>query len=179
MLAVGAAVLVGLAAWCGVRIRGEYETRRHLTLTTVALVWVMYSLHFGLVAVAATHSIWPLSLPAWCAAAGGLLVVGGTGIYLAAAVEFRSLKRMSGMDASRLVTTGIYRWSRNPQNVGWTLFLVGVGILRFSGMALLLAALFWIGFRVYLPLEERLLERLYGDAFREYRARTHRYIGHG
>lgn len=81
------------------------------------------------------------------------------------------------MDSSRLITGGIYRWSRNPQNVGWTLFLVGMALLRTSGLVLLLAVLFWVSFRMYLPLEEQLLERIFGDAYRTYRSQTHRYLG--
>jgi protein-S-isoprenylcysteine O-methyltransferase Ste14 len=145
---------------------------------TVAGVWLLYGLHFGLTSYAAVESSWPLPVPAVLSFGGGLLLllVGGA-MNLAAAVSFRSLKRLSGRDTSRLITGGIYRWSRNPQNLGWTLFLVGLGLLRTSGLVLLLAALFWTGFRMYLPLEERLLERLFGDAYREYRSRTHRYFG--
>lgn len=109
--------------------------------------------------------------------AGAVLVLLGLALYAAASVAFQSLKRMSGLDATRLVTGGIYRWSRNPQNVGWTLVLLGASLASASGMALLLAALFWLSFGAYLPLEEELLERLYGDAYAPYRARTARYFG--
>ena len=99
------------------------------------------------------------------------MAVGGS-IYLSAVVAFRSLKRLSGLDSTRLISVGIYRWSRNPQVVGWTLFLTGLALLSSSGMVL-----FWIGFRMYLPLEEQLLQRLYGEAYRLYRKRTPRYFG--
>lgn len=61
-------------------------------------------------------------------------------------VEFRSLQRVSGRRMDQLITTGIFRWSRNPQNVGWALALFGLAIAGRSGAALLLAALFWIMF---------------------------------
>ncbi len=149
-----------------------------MTVLTVAAVWVLYSLHFGLTLIAAVGSTWLLPLPPPLSVAGGfLLLLIGAAAYIAAAVSFRSLKRMSGMDSSRLITGGIYRWSRNPQNVGWALFLVGMALLRTSGLVLLLAVLFWVSFRMYLPLEEQLLERIFGDAYRAYRSRTHRYFG--
>lgn len=173
----GLVAILLLACWCGVRLRAEYRTCRELSLTTVAIVWTLYSIHLALVVLAAANSVWALPLAQWLSIPGGLLVLGGTLTYLAAALSFRSLRRMSGMDASRLVTGGIYRWSRNPQNVGWTLVLVGVGLLSASGMVLLLAALFWIGFRAYLPLEERFLERLHGEEYRAYRSHSHRYFG--
>jgi len=55
--------------------------------------------------------------------------------------------------------------------------LIGIALLRTSGMVLLLAALFWISYRMYLPSEERLLERIYGEEYRIYRSQTHRYFG--
>ena len=105
-----------------------------------------------------------------------LMAVGGS-IYLSAVVAFRSLKRLSGLDSTRLISVGIYRWSRNPQVVGWTLFLTGLALLSSSGMVLLLTLFFWGSFRIYLPLEEHLLTRLYGEAYRLYRKKTPRYFG--
>jgi protein-S-isoprenylcysteine O-methyltransferase Ste14 len=174
----GLCVLFALGAGCGIRLMGEYRTRREPTLMTVALVWAFYGVHFLLVLIAAADSTWPVPLPRWAASAGGaVLVILGGAIYLAAAAAFGSLKRLSGLDSSRVIAGGIYRWSRNPQTVGWMTFLLGIALLSSSGMVLLLAVLFWISFRIYLPLEEDLLERLHGQAYRDYRAETHRYFG--
>ncbi len=174
----GLVALLLLGAWCGYRIRREYRTRRELSLATVAAVWLLYALHFSLILIAAIRSTWWLPLPRTLALGGGILfLASGTILYAAAVISFRSLKRMSGRDMSRLITGGAYRWSRNPQNMGWFLFLLGLALLRRSGMVLLLALLFWVSFRLYLPLEEELLERVFGETYREYRSRTHRYLG--
>ena len=106
------------------------------------------------------------------------MIVGAV-LYLAGIGAFGSFQRMSGLDSSRLVTTGIYAWSRNPQNVGWTLFLVGFGVAARSGVALLLAGLFWLAFRSYLPLEEEMLRQRFGSEYEEYCKRVRRYFGHG
>ena len=66
------------------------------------------------------------------------------------------------------MTTGIYRWSRNPQNVGWMMFLLGTSILGRSGLALLLAGLFWVGFVEYVPKEERQLAAQFGGQYLDY-----------
>jgi len=62
--------------------------------------------------------------------------------------------------------------------VRWlALVLVGLGLIRTSAMVLLLALVFWVSYRLCLPLEEELLGRLYGEAYEAYRHRTHRYFG--
>jgi protein-S-isoprenylcysteine O-methyltransferase Ste14 len=65
-----------------------------------------------------------------------------------------------------LITTGIYAYSRNPQNLGWGVALFGVALIRRSGFALLLALLFLCFFRRYVHAEERYLERMFGDDYR-------------
>jgi len=45
-------------------------------------------------------------------------------------------------------------------------------------MVLFLTLLFWVSYRLSLPLEEELLGRLSAEAYETYRHRTHRYFGH-
>jgi len=177
-LAVTIAVVCALGAWCILRVRREYLERDRLSAPSVIGVWVLYLGHFAVTLVAAATSRWPMPLHESIAVSGGilLLAVGGF-LFLAGIVSFRSFRRMSGMDTGSLVTIGAYRWSRNPQNVGWALFLVGVALLGRSALALLLAAAFWGSFRAYVPAEEKFLERIFGAEYRDYRARSHRYLG--
>jgi protein-S-isoprenylcysteine O-methyltransferase Ste14 len=177
IISLGLALLLALAAVIARRLGAEYRTRLRPSLLTVVAVWVFYAIHFALVVIAAVQSTWRFSLPAPVALGGGiaLITVGGT-VYLCAAYVF-GFKRQSGLDTTRLVTDGIYRWSRNPLFVGWTLVLVGVGVVRGSAMVLVLTLLFWATYRICLPLEEELLGRLYGETYEKYRLRTHKYFG--
>ncbi len=54
---------------------------------------------------------------------------------------------------------------------------MGIGLVRESGMVLLLTLVFWVSYRLALPFEEELLGRLYGETYETYRRRTHRYFG--
>jgi protein-S-isoprenylcysteine O-methyltransferase Ste14 len=174
----GLALLLALGAVVGKRLTQEYRSHRDASITTVALIWALSGVHFGLVVVAATWSTWHFSLPAPIAlGGGGVLVSVGAVICAAAAYAFRSVKRLNLLEHSRLVTEGIYRWSRNPQLVGWTLVLVGLGLLRGSGMVLLLAGFFWVSYRLHLSTEEEHLRHVFGDAYEAYQCRTHRYFG--
>jgi protein-S-isoprenylcysteine O-methyltransferase Ste14 len=177
-LAAAIAFVCALGAWCILRVRREYLRQDRLSAPSVIGVWVLYVSHFAVTAVAAATSRWPMPLHDAIAFSGGALLLGAGGfLILAGIVSLRSFRRMSGMDTSALVTTGAYRWSRNPQNVGWALFLVGLALIGRSALALLLAAAFWISFRAYVPAEERFLERLFGAEYRDYLARSHRYLG--
>lgn len=74
---------------------------------------------------------------------------------LAGMLEFRSLRKMSGLETSKLITTGIYRYSRNPQYTGWFLALLGISIMGRSGLALLLTIILIVGIHLYnVKLEE-------------------------
>jgi protein-S-isoprenylcysteine O-methyltransferase Ste14 len=174
----GFALLLVLGAVVGNCLARDYRSRHGASVQTVALVWALTGVHFSLVVLAAMKSTWHFSLPVPLALGGGLtLASAGAAMYLGALWAFRSLKRLNFLDNTRLVSGGIYRWSRNPQLVGWTLVLVGLGLVRGSAMVLCLALIGWVGYRLQLPTEEDHLLRVYGHAYEAYRCRTHRYFG--
>ena len=79
--------------------------------------------------------------------------------------------------ASKLVTSGIYRISRNPMYLGFAFILAGWGVWLSSVWAMLGV----IGFIGYLTLfqimpEERALTKLFGDEFTIYKARVRRWL---
>lgn len=78
----------------------------------------------------------------------------------------------------QLVTGGLYGVIRNPMLTGWTLLLIGVGILLQSCVFL---AVFMPAFLLlhifYLKLvEEKELERKFGQAYADYRKRVPMFI---
>jgi protein-S-isoprenylcysteine O-methyltransferase Ste14 len=84
---------------------------------------------------------------------------------------------LSARSAEALVTDGPFRFHRNPLYFSYVLMLLGV-----SGM--ILNAWFAVLAVAYVPLvtwlavlpEERHLEARFGDAYRDYKARTRRWI---
>ncbi len=178
VVALGVVVLAAGMLWCLARVRAEFRQTGQLRAATVTIVWLVYALHFAVTVYAAWKRPWPLDvrLPVSNVAGASLVIVGAV-LYLGGIGAFGSFKRKSGLDSSRLVTTGIYAWSRNPQNVGWALFLLGFGVAARSGVALLLAGLFWLAFRSYLPLEEEVLRQRFGSEYEKYCKRVRRYFG--
>ena len=75
-----------------------------------------------------------------------------------------------------LVTDGVYRFARHPMYLSVYLFAVGQVLLVpnwIAGPSMLVASLMIHTVRV--PREEAMMEEYYGDAWREYRARSNRY----
>ena len=179
MFYFGVAVFILLSIITLLRIRSEYQSLQKLSMPTVVIVWGLYFLHAGLTVFAAWRAIGPLPLSKWLAIlAGGILILFGAGFFTAGILEFRSFQRMSGQRTDQLVTSGVYRWSRNPQNVGWMITLTGVALIGKSGSALVLVALFALFLHIYIVyVEEGFLEKIYRESYRLYRTSTARYIG--
>ena len=77
----------------------------------------------------------------------------------------------------KLVTRGIYRYSRNPMHLSTVILFAGIGIASASWVFLLLSVVYMILPLLWVDAEERHLLKLYGDAYREYVKRTPRWIG--
>ena len=117
--------------------------------------------------------------PAVSWSVGGVLVIAGLTL---ARSFFRALHRANTpvspySPATALVTTGPYRFSRNPGYVGMTLGYAGIAILSGALWVLvpLVPTLLLID-RGVIRREERHLERAFGEEYARYRARTRRWI---
>lgn len=79
--------------------------------------------------------------------------------------------------ASSLVSSGIYRVTRNPMYVGLALVLFAWAVFLASPWALLglPAFMFYIG-RYQIAPEERALSKLFGSEYTNYRAKVRRWL---
>ena len=76
-----------------------------------------------------------------------------------------------------LVTTGVHGWTRNPIYLGMFLVYGGIGIAARSPWTLLLTLPLAITIRWgVIAREEAYLERRFGDAYRDYKARVRRWV---
>ena len=79
--------------------------------------------------------------------------------------------------ASALVTSGIYRVTRNPMYLGMALVLLGFAIWTGNLLALALAPVFVVAItRFQIRAEEAALRRLFGGAFDAYAAAVPRWL---
>lgn len=160
------------------RMTREFDESGAVTRSSACGIWAAYTAHAALLGTAASRRTIPLRLPPMIARPTGALLVGaGAAMALSGMQRFASPGQVTGTDAGALITGGIYRWSRNPQYVGYELAALGIALTGRSGGALVLAFgaagvfVYWVG------VEERALGRRYADAYRDYRSHTPRWLG--
>jgi protein-S-isoprenylcysteine O-methyltransferase Ste14 len=85
--------------------------------------------------------------------------------------------RSFGREIGGLRTTGLYQYSRNPQLVGGSFFIVGYALLWPSWAGFLWASLWLVITYRMVQLEEEHLEKTFGDKYRDYCKRAPRYLG--
>jgi protein-S-isoprenylcysteine O-methyltransferase Ste14 len=79
------------------------------------------------------------------------------------------------INPGRLVTDGVYGWTRHPIYVALDLLFVGT-FLVLGRLIFLVFALVWLPLlHAYMRREERFLSELYGDSYRDYCGRVGRY----
>jgi protein-S-isoprenylcysteine O-methyltransferase Ste14 len=110
---------------------------------------------------------------------GWLLVAVSSSLVLWAARTFTLAQTaiMPFKPASRLVTDGPFRFSRNPMYVGLTLMYVGVSLLTRMMWPLLVLPLVLLAlFALVISREERYLGDAFGPEYAEYRRRVRRWL---
>ncbi|WP_296935893.1 isoprenylcysteine carboxylmethyltransferase family protein [uncultured Marinobacter sp.] len=100
---------------------------------------------------------------------------------LAGVLAFRSSKTTvdprKPEATSALVSSGVYRYSRNPMYVGFALWLLAWGVFLASAWALIGVIVFVMYMnRFQIAPEERALREIFGDEFRDYEQRVRRWL---
>ena len=110
---------------------------------------------------------------------GGVLVLLALGLFVLSLREFRGAQTTIRPDqaASVLVTTGPFRFSRNPMYLSLAILQLGVGIWMNSVWVVvsLIPVLAWITSAV-IAREEQYLARRFGPSYAEYRSRVRRWL---
>jgi protein-S-isoprenylcysteine O-methyltransferase Ste14 len=108
------------------------------------------------------------------------------GVAVAAAAFLRFQRAGTTVDprdpskASRLVTDGVFAWSRNPMYLGLLLLLAGLAAMFGTIGPWLVPPLFVAAITLFqIKPEEQALEALFGKAYVDYCRRTSRWFGRG
>ncbi len=125
---------------------------------------------------------WPFTVPIsgpvrWTVA--GVLILIGIALFIAGIRNFVRAETPvpTNQPTLALVTTGIHGWTRNPIYLSMLLVYGGLGAAAASPWILILTLPLAATIRYgVIAREEAYLERRFGDAYRDYKARVHRWL---
>lgn len=147
----------------------RYYIERIMKLATYTVVGVEVisicvvrpSLHYGIVV---------------CGVVLGLV---GNVIFLIAVMTMKDSWRVgiAVEEKTKMVTTGIYKISRNPAFLGFDCVYIGLVLMFFNIPLLLFSAFAMIMLHLQILQEEQFLPTLFGEDYISYKKKVSRYIG--
>ena len=103
----------------------------------------------------------------------------GDGIFLLSILCMKDSWRagIPDKDKTELVTTGIYRFSRNPAFLGFDFMYIGMLLMYANLLTLGFSAFAMVMLHLQILQEERYLDTAFGEPYREYCRHVFRYLG--
>jgi len=128
-------------------------------------------------ALASRYAIEPPSAGIW-PAIGMIVLLAGGGLLVVAQLDLGASWRIGIEERARpgLVTSGLYRFCRNPIFSAILIMLTGYTLLLPTRLSVVLLVFIFIGMRLQVLTEEGYLLRAYGDAYRGYARRVGRFL---
>lgn len=121
---------------------------------------------------------------AWCRVPSGIRIAGmifaafGTVIFIISMVTMQDSWRagIPATDKTKLVTTGIYKISRNPAFLGFDMVFLGMMMVFFNPVLAFISLLGMVAIHFQILEEEKFLLSTFGESYEEYRKKTRRYL---
>ena len=139
-----------------------------------------HALAFGLMYFGISYAVIPGRVPNWFPGqrvAGTLVIAGGAALVVSALVYFRSWRFRATLDEShQLATGGPFRILRHPIYMGLNLLALGTALWVPTPIVWAAFVLMVIGSDLRARAEEKVLEQAFGPSYREYCARTWRFV---
>lgn len=148
--------------------------------------WEIAEVVFGIpfLASIAAQLLFPLSLPQEIfqvlMVVGIALIIIGIGFIVLGRREFARYGQPTdpGHPTSSVVKTGVFSISRNPLYLGCVILFFGIGLaINILWTLVLLVVSIILCHYVLIVPEERYLVARFGNEYKEYMARVHRWIG--
>ncbi len=111
--------------------------------------------------------------------AGAVIGIGGVVVFGLAVHEMRDSWRagIPAEDRTELVTSGIFRFGRNPAFLGFDLLYAGLCAMFFNWVLLAFTLCAIVMLHLQTLQEERFMAKTFGPAYQNYKSRTRRYYG--
>ncbi len=161
----------------GIRTR-QIGRRKEKTLHTVETLMGIATLAAPVAQLLSIAFGWSL-LPANARFTGFCIGILGDIIFLLSVLCMKDSWRagIPDKDKTALVTTGIYRFSRNPAFLAFDFMYVGVLLLYFNPVTAVFSAFAVVMLHLQILQEERYLTDVFGEAYLTYKRHVFRYLG--
>lgn len=140
---------------------------------------ILTAIHIALAYAAKWTIPLPLVVPDILRNIGFALVVVGFLCGVAAFVEFKRARTTIDPHGSvtSIISSGVYRFTRNPIYLGFALMLIGLPLNSGSYWGLILAPVLILSFNnLVIQHEEAYLEKKFGDVYTSYKSRVRRWL---
>jgi protein-S-isoprenylcysteine O-methyltransferase Ste14 len=141
-----------------------------LSLIVIGLIWFTFSL----------DKLWPFLLPKPFMVTAWPLIITRTILILFSAVTLARHSGSTGAQgdpAKKPVTSGPYRWIRNPIYLGDEIIILGLAFLTQSPSLFTALIIFMVLIAAYSrKVEEPGMERRFGEAYRQYKQGVPRWF---
>ncbi|MDE7286614.1 MAG: isoprenylcysteine carboxylmethyltransferase family protein [Lachnospiraceae bacterium] len=120
------------------------------------------------------------SFPVWLRNTGIVVSLLGDVIFVISVLTMRDSWRagVSETDKTELVTSGIYKFSRNPAFLGFDLVYIGILLMFFNWILFILSIFAIVMFHLQIiNVEESFLAAAFGEEYLEYKKKVNRYWG--
>lgn len=121
----------------------------------------------------------PFAFPKILVGVGYLLILAGLGLAVSAVGQF--MKAHTTLDphgsVTKIVSSGPYRFSRNPIYLGFVCLLAGVPVIFRNYWGLVLSPVFMLSlYQLVIKYEEAYLQAKFRDVYTGYRSRVRRWL---
>lgn len=106
----------------------------------------------------------------------GLLIIISGFVYAFGTMGWFGLRRAFGFETQRLITTGPYRLTRNPQILGGYLLVIGVTVQWPSWYSVTWVAMYGLIGHWMILTEEENLQKVLSETYKSYCGQTPRYL---
>ncbi|MCI5591692.1 MAG: isoprenylcysteine carboxylmethyltransferase family protein [Ruminococcus sp.] len=110
----------------------------------------------------------------------GFCIAGIGDIFFLISVTYMKDSWRAGIpekDKTKLVTDGIYKFSRNPAFVGFDFMYIGILLMFFNIGTLLFSHFSIMMLHMQILQEEKYMAKTFGEEYLEYKKKVFRYIG--
>ena len=157
-------------------VRRDYVRKGRLTPVSSASEWLL-----GIIWAAFSYYYlpedWPRIHVSISLQFAGWAVITISVLIMLWSLAWLGLRRTHGLDADFLVQTGPYRWTRNPQIIGFSLGMIGFITLWPSWHMLVSLLLLAVLLHLMVISEEEHLLARHGEVYKQYCDQVPRYIG--